>query len=338
MKIEVHGHVVFQESFGKAGKYGPERIELPDGGMGMRIGPYLLANAGSAARATSPEDAAERMRRMSDPHGRVEWLDERGIDKMVNTISPLWYLYWAEPEIAIPFAELQNDLLAKYCDAVPDRLFWAATLPMQDIDASVRELKRVAGMGAKAVNIGTDNFGGKNFDDELFWPLYEELVNRDMPIFLHPYPIPMEDGREDKYNLSWVTGYIYQETNAFAHFTLGGVLDDFPSLRIYNTHGGGFVPYHFGRIEAARTTEQPGVRAKKPIAEYLDNFYFDIHVHDLKSRQFLVDFMGADRLVVGSNVGGWDSADGFALLDELKLPEEDHDKIAWKNAARFFNI
>jgi len=332
MKIEVHGHVGFEETYGQAGKYGPERFVDADGKMRSRIGPYVPKIGGSGS------GVAKFLAESRDPLVKVERMLERGIGRMLVTISPFYYLYFAEPEIGIPFSALQNDLLAKYCAAAPEHLFFAATLPMQDPAASVIELKRVAELGAKAVNVGTDDFGGLNLDDPAYWPLYAELVARDLPLFVHPYPLPMGDGREDNYNLSWVVGYIYQETVAFSHLTLGGVLDDFPDLRVYITHGGGFVPYQFGRIEAARETEQPGVRAKRPIRDYLGNFYFDILVHDVEARRFLFDFMGPDNLVVGSNVGGWDVADGFAMLDELDLSNDDREKIEWKNATHLFNL
>jgi len=329
MKVEVHGHVLLPESFGAAGLFGPDLTETGDGRFQLRIGPYTTISAADPRKRTD----------LWDPAVKVEWMNASGIDKMLVTISPLWYLYWAEPEIAIPFASLNNDLLGKYCATASDRLFFAGTLPMQDIVASLTELKRLSAMGAKAVNIGTDDFGGRDLDNEAYWPLYEQLVANNLPIFLHPYPIPMLDGRVDNYNQSWVVGYIYQETAAFTHLTLGGVFDEFPDLQVYITHGGGFVPYQLGRIEAARTMKQPGVRAKQPVRHYLENnFYFDIQVHDLIARKFLVEFMGADRLVVGSNVGGWDNEDGFKLLDELNLGEAAHKKIAGTNAARLLNL
>jgi aminocarboxymuconate-semialdehyde decarboxylase len=332
MKVEVHGHIFpdfFPESLGAAGPYGPEVTVMPDGARHMRIGPYS-ANF----RALSPEERATH-----EAPGRVAWMDERGIDKMLLTIAPVLYLYWAEPEIAIPYATLNNDLFAKFCSFAPSRLYFAATLPMQDVDASIEEIKRVASMGARAINIGTDDFGGRNLDDEAYWPLYQQLVDSNLPIFLHPFPLPMSDGRPDKYNQSWVVGYIYQETNAFTHLTLGGVFDDFPSLQVYITHGGGFVPYQLGRIDAARELKREGVRAKRPVREYLDeNFYFDLHLHEIEARRYLVDFMNSDRLVVGSNVGGWDNQDGFKLLDELQLPEELHNKIAGQNALKLLNF
>jgi aminocarboxymuconate-semialdehyde decarboxylase len=209
---------------------------------------------------------------------------------------------------------------------------------MQDPQAAVAEARRAAALGAKGVNLGTDDFGGRNFYDEAYWPLYEELQNQNLPIFIHPYPSPIASGKPDDFNLSWVLGYCHSESVAFAHLTLGGVLDAFPKLKIYITHGGGMTPYQLGRVEQARTTGQPGVKAQRPIYDYVGNFYFDVLVHDLKARKFLLDVWGEDNIVVGSNRGGWDWADGFKLLDELNLSSQAHEKIAWRNAAKLFNL
>ena len=336
MKIDVHGHVLFHEAIGKAGKWGPNYVKDDTGRWNLKVGPY------SVALPPQPEgipfDPLADMRKNWDPAGVIVKLDAAGVDMAAMTISPLFYFYWAEPEIAIPFCQLHNDLMARDAKRFADRLFFIATLPMQDVEATVAEVKRAAALGARGVNLGTDNFGGRDLDNEAFWPVYQALIDHDLPIFVDPYPSPMATGGPDRYNLSWVLGYCHSESVAFAHLTLGGVLDDFPQLKIYITHGGGMTPYQLGRLETARVTKQPGVRARRPVYEYAKNFYFDVLVHDLKARKFLVDLWGADNIVVGSNRGGWDWADGFALLDELELGSEDHEKIAWKNAASLFNL
>lgn len=336
MKIDVHGHTLFHEMIGKAGKWGPGYIKDDTGRWKLKIGPYEVALPPQPEGI--PFDPLEDMKKNWDPVGIIAKLDEANVDMAALTIGPLFYLYWAEDEISIPFCHLQNDLMARDVKRFPDRLFFLATLPMQNPAEAVAEIKRAAALGARGVNIGTDDFGGRNLDDEAYWPVYQALVEHDLPIFVHPYPSPMATGKPDLYNLSWVLGYCYSESVAFAHLTLGGVLDDFPALKIYITHGGGMTPYQLGRLETARVTKQPGVRAKRPIYEYAKNFYFDVLVHDLKARQFLVDLWGVDNIVVGSNRGGWDWADGFALLDELNLSHADHEKIQWKNAAKLFHL
>ncbi|MDQ1497578.1 MAG: aminocarboxymuconate-semialdehyde decarboxylase [Actinomycetota bacterium] len=334
MKVDVHAHVLSSDLLGKAGKYGPELTDNEDGSWSLRVGQYSTRSAPGGKGIAGGKDL---LAKVGNPDLRVREMDEKGIDMMGVTISPLFYLYWAEAEIAIPFATAQNDFLLWYAEQHPTRFFANATLPLQDVDAAIEELERTVARGAKGVNIGTDNIAGRNLDSEALWPLYRKIEELDVPIFLHPYPAPIEGGVEDRYNLSWIVGYTTQETTAFAHLTLGGVLDDFPNLNIYITHGGGAVPYQFGRLELAQD-RMPDVRAKKPLPHYLKNFYFDCLLHDVRARRFLVEFMGADHLIIGDNYGGWDALNGFTLLDELDLSDEDRRKIEGENARRIFHL
>jgi aminocarboxymuconate-semialdehyde decarboxylase len=331
LRVDVHAHVLPHEVMGAAGRYGPELIE--EDGLGvLRVGAYRT-RAGAGKGLTH-----EQLKRLSDPHGRVAEMDAAGVDAMAISPSPLLYLYWAEPEIRLPFARALNDAMAAYCRVAPERLVFLATLPLPDVDASIAELRYVCELGARGVNVGANDFGeGVELDSEVLWPLYEEIQASGLPVFVHPYPLPMADGSEDRYNLSWIVGYPYQETLALARILLGGVIDDFPRLSFVLPHGGGNAAYQFGRlVEAAH--RQPDVRAHRPLQEYLPNVFFDILVHDLRARRLLVDFAGVDQLLVGSNYGGWDAMDGFRLLDELALGEDDHRKVSGENAAALFRL
>lgn len=274
---------------------------------------------------------------MNDPKWFSNQLDEVGIDMLGITGSPLLYLYWAPLALALNFHRLQNDCMAEFCAGAPDRFFWSPSVPLQDIPASVAELKRSATMGGRGVNIGTDA-SVYGLDDPAMWPFYEALAEEDMAIFIHPYPKPMAKGEKEKYHLSWVTGYTSQETDAFATMVLGGVFDDFPDLRVYITHGGGFTPYQIGRIDGAWRMKNPGVRCLKSPYEYRKNFYFDILVHDAQARKFLVDSWGADNLVIGSNYSGWNWSDEFQHLETLNLTEDEKEKISHRNAERLFKL
>jgi aminocarboxymuconate-semialdehyde decarboxylase len=328
-KIDMHGHIVFTETFNKAGDYGPEYL-CEDGQWKFKVGPYV-------AEVPRNEDPRESMHLMNDPKWFTNRLDEVGIDMLGITGSPLLYLYWAPTELAVNFHRLQNDCMAKFCAAAPDRFFWSPSVPLQDIGASVAELKRSSAMGGRGVNIGSDA-SVYGLDDPAMWPFYEALAEEDMAIFIHPYPKPMAAGQKEKYHLSWVTGYTSQETDAFATMVLGGVFDDFPDLRVYITHGGGFTPYQIGRIDGAWKMGNPGVRCKKSPYEYRKNFYFDILVHDEKARRFLVDSWGIDNLVIGSNYSGWNWSDEFQHLETLGLTQDEKEKLSHLNAERLFNL
>lgn len=328
-KIDTHAHMIFPQTMGHAGEFGPS-IRPEEGKTVLRIGAYSTP---------LPENYADGMEERTDAQYLAADMDRNGVDMLHIMVAPLLYLYWAPIDIAARFAELQNDLLAKLAADRPDRLFWSATLPMQDVDAAIAEARRAHGKGAKGINVGTDTFGnGRNLDHEDFWPLYQLLGDLDMPIFIHPYPSVMSRGDDDRYHMSWITGFPGQEATAFAAITLGGVLDDFPSLKLSIAHGGGFVPYQFGRITGAYNTKVQGLRAKRPPEEYLKNFWFDTTVHDPRALKFLYEFMGADQLVIGSNYAAWNWKDEFSAIDALGMPDSDKAKIFHENAERIYNL
>jgi len=340
-RIDIHSHVIPTEIWGKAGRYGPEIIFEDDGQSTWRIGEYRLRGntvAGDEeARVTGRRASPEvQMARMADPVTRVAELDEKDIDILGVTIPPLFYFYGIEPDIAIEFARVANDALARYCEAAPDRFFYMPSLPLQDIDASLEEIRRNAARGARGVNIGGRDLAGRELYSEELWPIYSELERLELPLFIHPYPSTIDGRQADRYT-GLILDYPFECAQSVNNLILGGVFDDFPNLKVYVSHGGGFVPYQFGRIEAFATLNRE-VRAKKPPREYMKNFYFDTLIHDPMARRFLVDWMGADNLVIGDNYGGMDSVDGFAFLDQLELDAESANKIMGVNAKTLFKL
>jgi predicted TIM-barrel fold metal-dependent hydrolase len=114
------------------------------------------------------------------------------------------------------------------------------------------------------------------------------------------------------------------------------VLDKFPNLKIYITHGGGFVPYQLGRMAMTNAVLRDAENAR-PLRTYLPNFYFDPLIHEVPMRQAVVEVIGADRLLYGSNFGG---SDGIRddLTAALKLSPDDREKIRWRNAAQLLRL
>ncbi|QLL06237.1 amidohydrolase family protein [Mycobacterium vicinigordonae] len=334
----MHSHIMLPETFGKAGKYGPE-VFVRDGQMVLRVGeqesqikldPQRAKQAESDPRAALSTFAG-------GPAVRIAEMDANDIDIMGVSVSPLFYLYWAELDIAAEFIKLQNDALAAYCRHNPDRLFFMPTLPLQDIPAAVEEFERAVALGGRAINLAGGAIAGRELDDEVFWPLYEKAVEYDVPLFVHPYPEHLARASADRYNLSWVVGYLAQETTAFVRLLYGGVLDAFPALKICITHGGGFVPYQLGRIDRL-APYMPGVQMQKKTEDYLGNFYFETLVHDPRARKFMLEIIGADNLFYGSNYGSPHDLATTAFIDELGLDTATRDKIVGGNAERLFKL
>jgi aminocarboxymuconate-semialdehyde decarboxylase len=109
-----------------------------------------------------------------------------------------------------------------------------------------------------------------------------------------------------------------------------------PDLTVCITHGGGFVPYQIGRFDATAGNLSDGLN-KKPFLSYLENFYFDPLIHDPIMRQAVIDSIGADRLLYGTNFNGSDQIRGY-LLEGMKVSDADSAKICHQNASALLDI
>lgn len=333
--VDFHIHAVPPEVMGEAGTYGPEEVELDERSRLIRVG--------ERTSKLSPRPLDRPYYEMY-----IEAQDEQGVDVSGLEITPLFYFHWVEPEIAKSFARAANDTLSGYVSHYPKRLFFMATLPMQDIAASVEEAKRAVGdLGARGLVIGTDNMAGRDLDDEALFPLYETAVELDVPIFVHPAPYNIEDQqREDKYNFSWIPGYEFRETLAVCHLIYGGVLDEFPELQVCVPHGGGTVPFlvgKLGRLVGGKGTDlgvTKSVKAQRPFEDYLhSNFYFDTFVEDERTLRFLLEVMTPDRVMFGQHTGlASTSADELTKLMAADLSDVDRAKVLGGNAMRLFKL
>ena len=341
-RIDIHAHVIPPAILGKAGRYGPDILFDPDGTMVIRVGDYRLRGETVAgekeAQVVGRKAQQERyVAGLGDPMMRVAELDAKDIDVMGVSIPPLFYFYGIERDIAVDFTRAANEALADYCAAAPKRFFFMPSLPLQDIQASIEEVRRSVARGARAVNMGGRDLAGKELYSEEMWPLFQELEQHDLPLFIHPYPMEIKDGKAPDRYTALILDYPFECTRSVNNLILGGVFDAFPKLKVYVSHGGGFIPYQFGRIETFATLNKQ-VKCKKPPRDYLKNFYFDTLIHELAARKYLVDWMGADNLVVGDNHGGMDSVDGFAFVDEMELDTVSADKIKGGNSRALFKL
>ena len=283
---------------GCAGHYGPELGVGPEGRPRFRVGDYVLD--GVDYRGTPFMDVDLRLRLM----------DHLGIDMQVLSPNPITYFHHIEADLAAGFCRWHNDELAATAGRHPDRLRAFAQLPMQDVGAAVVELRRaVSDLGLLGGYIGTDF--GIDLDDEQLDPLWALAVELDVPMFLHPAPAgidgPLRDPRIRKFDLDLSLGFLYEETLAIACLVFGGVLDRHPGLDVCLSHGGGAAAFMAERL-AHQGRSRPWAR-DHPVdfLAGLRRLWFDHHVHDGDALVLLERKVGADRLVVGTNLAGWDA-------------------------------
>ncbi len=295
--IDVHAHVVLEGTLGCAGAYGPELTEDADGVTRFRAGDYVLVGV---KYRDSP---------FMDVDRRLALNDHLGIELQILSPNPITYFHHIEAATAAEFCRWHNDAMVDIVAGHSDRLAGFAQLPMQDLTAAVAELRRATERGLLGAYIGTDF--GMTLDDERLDVLWSAAVECNVPIFVHPAPAgidgPLRDERIRRFDLDLSLGFLYEETLAVACVIYGGVLDRHPALDMCFSHGGGAAAFMADRL-AHQGRSRPWAR-QHPVdfTAGLRQLWFDQHVHDAEALDLLTAKVGGDRLVLGTNLAGWDA-------------------------------
>jgi aminocarboxymuconate-semialdehyde decarboxylase len=257
--------------------------------------PGVVSFAGRAATLSMPDG-------MLDLDRRLAWMDEQGVDVQVLSAWMDFSAYVLDPEDGAWLARALNELTHEAIAGHTDRFRAMAAVPLQAPELAADVLRHaIKELGMVAVEIATSVVDAELDDASLthFWRAAEEL---DCLVLVHPYAAIGSD-RLTRYFLSNIVGNPAEETVAAAHLVFGGVLERHPELKVCLTHGGGFLPYQIGR-------QDRGYEAKPKLAAsnlsaapstYLRRFYYDTVVHGAAALRFLVDTVGADRVVLGSD-------------------------------------
>ena len=244
---------------------------------------------------------------------RLDAMDAAGIRVQALSPNPLTYLHFIPAADAINYCRAHNDDLASIVAGHPDRFVGLASLPMQDIDAAIAELDRcVNELGLLGSYTGTDF--GIHLDDAKLDPFFEACVELDVPWFLHPAPTgldgPLRYDRMTRFSLELVAEFSLEEMLAVAMLVFGGVSRRHPDLDICISHGGGSFPMHRAKIRklAERRPSSPDwIKEPGAFDAAVDRLWFDCHVSGDAEFNFAVEQLGTERLVFGTNFGGWDT-------------------------------
>ena len=292
MVIDLHAHVVLEESFGAAGKYGPE-LSSGEKLQEFRVGDYIMR-------------VPYRGSIFMDAQKRIEAMDELGVDLQLLSPNPLSFFGHINAEEALEFARASNDAMVKHIDPFNNRLLGAASVPLQDPELACEEVERaVTDLGLIAAYIGTDY--GFSLDDPKLDMFYQTVVNLDIPLLIHPATNNgirgAVDERLSRFGLDLILGYAYEETIAVASLVLGGVMQRHPKLDVCVSHGGGAIAFLKQRFESMATF----LGADSTFAEDLKLLWFDSHLEEGPAHDLVVSTVGSDRMVFGTNFGGWDT-------------------------------
>jgi aminocarboxymuconate-semialdehyde decarboxylase len=236
-----------------------------------------------------------------DPQVRLNEMDRDGVEMQVLSATPVLFSYQRPAEQALDCARLFNDLALELCAQGKGRLKSLCQVPLQDIDASCSELSRCLRAGHLGVQIG-NHVGEKNLDDPGVVTFLHHCADEGAAVLVHPWDMLGRE-RMPNYMMPWTVGMPAETQLGIVAMILGGAFDRLPTkLRICFAHGGGSFAFLLGRLENAwqHHPVAHGV-CELPPRQYLKRFHVDSAVFDERSLRFLVETMGAERVMLGSD-------------------------------------
>jgi len=290
---------------------------------------------------------------LTDLNVRFKIMDKyEGLMQVLNLAGPAIQDV-VGPKDAVELAKIANDEMAELVCKYPDRFAGAiASLPMNDIDATLREVDRtITELKFRGVQIYSD-INGKPLDSPEFMPLYEKMTYYNLPILLHPRranTVPDYPHEKESQYLIFITfGWPYETTLAMTRLAFGGVLERYPELKVIAHHCGAMVP-HFAERIAVVNDSQMGFRYKnyltKQPLDYYRMFYGDTAVSGSTPALMCgYAFFGADRILFGTDMpydnqlGERSTRQTILSIVQMSIPDSDKEKIFEDNARRLFRL
>jgi len=290
--VDAHAHLLPRDYPADGPEYFP-RMEAVDGGTARTL-------VFGAMRFTARDV-------FFDAERRIEEMDASGVDVEVLSPMPPLLRYDLPASEGLSLARHVNEFSAALCATDPSRFKGLGMVPLQDPDAAAAELKAVQDQGLYGVEIAS-NVLGKSIGHEQFLPFFQEAERLGLSVFAHAMPSPSE-----RLPMSAMGTYVVGIEGAFAAGSMvtGGTAAACPDLRLSFSHAAGGFPLMLPRAQyfwGGSWNEEPVDLGRAVMhddgaspVELARRFWYDSMVFDRRALRFLIDYLGADRLLVGSD-------------------------------------
>jgi len=290
VSIDIHAHLFPPSAMDdlKAGRpwYG-STLE-----QGERGNPVLVTNGRKRALGADSH--------LIDAAGRIARMDALRVDTQVLSLVPLLFGYDLGRADAVAMTRDTNDEIAGYIRDFPGRFLGLANVPVIDTDAAIAELERAMGLpGFVGLTLGS-NVNGRSWDEDALLPVLHAAEHLGAYVFFHPIDV-RAGGVLTKYYTRNLIGNPLETTMLVASLVFGGVLDTLPALRMCLAHGGGYATFAIGRYDHGFRVRPETKAITTPPSDYLARFDVDALVHSERAVRYLVDVMGIDHVMLGSD-------------------------------------
>src|SRR5687768_18618533 len=237
---------------------------------------------------------------------RIELMDKQGVDVQALTINGYWW-YAADRDLAQRIVQAQNEGLAKWVAAHPDRFVAMASVALQHPDLAAQQLEDgVKRLGLRGATIG-GHVNGEDLSLPKYDPFWAKAAELGVPVVMHPggaENIVKEGALRGRADLGNIIGNPLETTYFLSRLIFDGTLDKFPGLRVCAAHAGGYLPSYLGRSEAAcEVRNNANCANKRKPSEYLrSQILIDTMVFSEEGLRHLVAEVGISQIVYGTDV------------------------------------
>jgi aminocarboxymuconate-semialdehyde decarboxylase len=334
--VDVHAHIIVPEITRAPPSDGHETTADPGDAWRPAVrrdrGAQVVEFGGRSIRSAVGEFVhVERM---------LQEATAQAVDRLV--LSPWVNLlpYDLDPPTALRACRVQNDALAARCAAAPDRVSALGAVPLQDPGLAAAELERLMGERVLGGVEVAASAGGASLGDDRFLPFWQTAEATAAVVLVHPTTRGFDLPVLQQHYLWNTVGNPLETAVAGAHLVMAGVLERFPRLRVVLAHGGGALLSLRGRLRKAHSF-QPQARARltEPPDASLRRLYYDTVTHDTGLLRALVDYAGADHVLLGSDRPfDMGTADPVGEVRALQLDAEAERAVLGGNAAALLGL
>lgn len=291
MMIDIHAHIFPRISRQDASALDPGtapwlRVDSPESGMIMK----------------GPDEFRPVYAVLWDPAARVADMDRRGLDVQIVSATPIMFGYELDAAKVARWAARMNDLALEYCAPYPSRLKALAQVPLQDTELACREASRAMANGCVGVQIG-NHVGDRDLDDAGLVEFLHHCADYGIPVMAHPWDMMGMEHRMKRWMLPWLVSMPAETSLGILSLILSGAFERLPrSLKLVFAHGGGAFAFTLGRADNAwKYRDIIRKDCPHPPSHYVDRFSVDSAVFDHGALRLLVDVMGVDHVMLGSD-------------------------------------
>jgi aminocarboxymuconate-semialdehyde decarboxylase len=301
---------------------------------------FAETSANEQSQAINRQNGVRTAAQGSSPEQRIADMDHMGIDIQAISPAPRQTYYGADPDLGRATARAINDFIADICGRYPHRFVGLGTVPFQAPELAVAELDRLhKSLGFRGIEIMT-HVAGEDLSAERFRPIWARCEELGLLVFMHSDGFTEARRFRDHY-LANVIGNPLDTTVAVHHLIFGGVLENYPKLKLVLAHGGGYLPAYSGRVDhAASARPDCCVNLKEMPTIYLKRLYFDSLVYTRHQLEYLVAQYGADHILMGTDYpADMGEINPIGFIESAKsLDDSERRAILGGNAARLLNL